>query len=473
MVDATTDLGLAFEQRSARRRIAIIGSLLLILAAAGAALLLVQGIDRQLQDVVRTYEVRKLARELIMGLMEAESAQRGYLLTLDDQYLAPFQSALDDVDARMDGLLAITSDSPSQRSRIAGLAEEITQKEAEMSATIGLVAAGRIEQAQEVTRSNIGLRLMDDVRTVVDAFVAQEDELLVQRNADVERTRQWVVISILGALAGSASLAYALFNRSQSQMSQLAQSRSALASANEELEAAVRVRTAELEEARSHSERERQRVEALLQESNHRIGNSLATVSSLIALQIMRMRSDEAKGALEAARDRVHTIAAGHRRLRLGDDLETTQVDEFLAAVIEDFASAQGADNRITFETAFDSIVIPARDATTVGILLGELVTNAQKHAFPDGRRGRIWSTLRNNGNGDVTLSVADDGVGMSGEVGAKESGLGSLIIRQLAQQFGGVPDYGPREGGGTTVSVPLPKLADKVSRSLAEPLPS
>lgn len=460
MVDATTELGLSFAQRSAKRRFAIIGSLLLILAAAGAALFLVQGIDRQLGDVVRTYEVRKLARELIMGLMEAESAQRGYILTLDEQYLEPYQAALEDVSSSMDSLLSVTGDNPAQRSRISGLTEEITQKEAEMSATIGLVAAGRVEQAQNVIKSNVGLRLMDGVRDVVDVFIAQEDELLVERNAEVERTRQWVVLSILAALAGSATLAYAIFNRSQSQMSQLAQSRSVLASANEELEAAVATRTVELEEARSHAERERERVEMLLQEANHRIGNSLATVSSLLALQMMRMRSEEAKAALEAARDRVHSIAAGHRRLRLGDDLETTQADEFLSAVVEDFASAQGPDGRITFETAFDPIVIPARDATTVGILLGELITNAQKHAFPGQTRGHIWCSLSDAGDRQVTLVVSDDGVGMPEGTDPKESGLGSLIVKQLSQQFGGAPQYGPREGGGTTVSVSLPTLA-------------
>src|SRR5690606_7440274 len=82
----------------------------------------------------------------------------------------------------------------------------------------------------------------------------------------------------------------------------------------------------------------RQRVEALLQDTNHRVGNSLATVSSLLALQVMRSRSDEVRDALEAARLRVHAIASAHRRLRLGDDLESASASEFLTAVIEDIA---------------------------------------------------------------------------------------------------------------------------------------
>ena len=87
----------------------------------------------------------------------------------------------------------------------------------------------------------------------------------------------------------------------------------------------MRERTLEAEEARRHAERERERVEALLQDTNHRIGNSLATVSSLLGLQLTRTKSDEVRKALEAAQSRVQAIASGHRRLRLGPDLRDHQ----------------------------------------------------------------------------------------------------------------------------------------------------
>src|SRR5690606_11868066 len=170
-----------------------------------------------------------------------------------------------------------------------------------------------------------------------------------------------------------------------------------LVTLNEALEAQIADRTREIEQARAHAERERQRVETLLQDTNHRIGNSLATVSSLLALQMLRTSSMEVRNALEAARLRVHAIASAHRRLRLGDDLENANAAEFLTAVIEDIATTQVADGRIKVVADIDAIEVKSRDATTLGILVGELVTNAIKHAFPDERSGHIHVLLFRN----------------------------------------------------------------------------
>ena len=460
MIAEVTDLGRAgIPRRGALRRLAVIASLLLILAAGGAALFLVQGVDAQSRDVLNGYEVRRHARLLLLGLIEAENAERGYVLTGDQQYLAPYRDALGIIDARMKTLIALTENSPEQRARISGMTEEIEQKKSEMGATIALTANGQADAARALVEANAG-RLMDSLRGVIDTFIAHEDELLLSRNTTFQSARQWLALTIIAALAAAAVLAYALFTRSEAQVTALARSRGLLASANEELEAHVRDRTAELEESRRHAERERQRVEALLQDTNHRIGNSLATVSSLLALQMLRTPSDAVKAALEAARSRVHAIASGHRRLRLGADLETTRADEFLDAVVEDFRATQASSGRIVFETQFEPIVIYARDATTIGIVLGELLTNALKHAFPDNRGGRIWATLFRNAAGQVTLGVTDDGAGMPMAGAALDGGLGSMIVKQLAQQFGGEPHYAAREGGGTAVTVSLPQLA-------------
>jgi two-component sensor histidine kinase len=116
------------------------------------------------------------------------------------------------------------------------------------------------------------------------------------------------------------------------------------------------------------------------------------------------------------------------------------------------------------FETTFEPIVIPARDATTIGIVLGELMTNALKHAFPDNRAGCIWATMRDEGEGQIVLCVADDGIGMPEVVAQQDGGLGSMIVKQLAHQFGGAPQYAPRHGGGTTVTVSLPGLGSRES---------
>ncbi|MNL51917.1 Blue-light-activated histidine kinase 2 [compost metagenome] len=103
--------------------------------------------------------------------------------------------------------------------------------------------------------------------------------------------------------------------------------------------------------------------------------------------------------------------------------------------------------------------MVGARDATTLGILVGELVTNAVKHAFPGGRSGTITVSLKRDEAGVPRLTVLDDGVGISGEHLPGDGGLGSVIVRQLANQFGGEPHYERRSGGGLSVSVSLPGI--------------
>jgi len=457
--------GIGIKQATARlnrrvmRRIAVLASLALVLLAAVAALVLVQGINRQIGDIVHTYEVRNQARELNLALSEAESAQRGFLLTRDDTYLDSYQQASEAIGNRLLSLTGLTENDPQQAERVRAIAGDIIGKSAEMGRSVELVQDMRSGDARRLIESGMGERMMGGLQESLQQFVEEENAKLLERNREIDEYRRWLVGSIITALAAAVILSYALLSRTQRKVSELALSADLLHSENEVLEAHVLDRTQALEEARAHADQERQRVEALLQDANHRIGNSLATVSSLLGLQMLRSKSDEVKGALEAARSRVHAIASAHRRLRLGKDFETASADEFLGAVLEDIVVTATDARNVTVESDFDPIMVSARDATTIGILAGELVTNALKHAFPDGRGGTIVVTLKHDAAGVPVLKVADDGVGLQGEQPAGEHGLGSVIVVQLSNQFGGAPVYERQAQGGLCVSVPMPGL--------------
>jgi two-component sensor histidine kinase/CHASE3 domain sensor protein len=444
-------------QRGVVRRIAIIASMTLVLVAVAASLYLVRTVDSQLADIANTYEIRRQARELMLSVVDAETGQRGYLITRDQAYLDPYNAAVGNLSRTYQSLLALLSDNPTQRARIEGLVPDLDAKRAEMARTIELMSAGQGAEALALLRSDTGLELMDRIRTSVNQVIGEEDENLIERNGRMELYRQLLIFTILAALAAAAVLAYALLTRTQKKVAALSEEQSLLRSQNEELEARVRARTAEAEEARGHAERERARLETLLQDTNHRIGNSLATVSSLLGLQLARTGSDEVRNALEAAQLRVQAIASGHRRLRLGADLETTDAAEFLADVIDDLATMVPPGKPVRFEKHLQEMVIPARDATTLGIVVSELVTNAVKHAFAEGQGGTIHVRFERPEGGVTQLTVEDDGKGLL--VGGQE-GLGALIVKQLARQFGGgEPEYRERIGGGTSVTVQLPRL--------------
>ena len=345
MSDATsTEIG-AFRvpRKELRRQLVIVVSLLLVVTAAIASLFIVQGVNAQISDVQHTYEVRRQVGELVQALTDAETGQRGFLLTQDPAYLEPYQQAVSSLDSIYRNLMTLAGDSPDQKVRIGSVAESIEQKRAEMATTITMAGDGRLPEALSILRTDAGRTLMAGIRETLGALIAEEDAKLIERNSGVDGARRWLVVTIILALGGAAILTYTLLTMSQRQMRNLTQTSNELASMNAELESRVQARTVELEEARAHAERERARVELLLQDTNHRIGNSLATVSSLLGLQVTRSRSYEVKAALESAQNRVHAIASGHRRLRLGSDLETVNAAEFLESVIDDLEETQAA----------------------------------------------------------------------------------------------------------------------------------
>ena len=444
-------------QRGLIKRIAIIASMTLVLVAVAASLYLVRTVDSQLADIAKTYEIRRQARELMLAIVDAETGQRGYLITRDEAYLAPYNIAVGNLSQTYQNLLALLGDNPSQRARIEGLVADLDAKRAEMARTIELMSAGQSAEALALLRSDTGQELMERIRQSLRQVIGEEDDKLIERNGRMEMYRQLLVVTILAALAAAAILAYALLSRTQRKVAALSEEQNLLRSQNVELEEHIRVRTAEVEEARGHAERERARLETLLQDTNHRIGNSLATVSSLLGLQLARTSSDEVRTALEAAQLRVQAIASGHRRLRLGADLETTDAAEFLADVIDDLAVTVPPGKPVRFEKQLQDMVIPARDATTLGIVVSELVTNAVKHAFSEGQGGTILVRFERPEGGVTLLTVEDNGKGL---VEGSQDGLGALIVKQLARQFGGgEPEYRERAGGGTSVTVQLPRL--------------
>jgi len=441
-----------------RRQLAVIVSLGLVLLTAASTVFLTRGVNQQLIDVSNTYELLQQADETLLLATNMETSQRGYLLTLQSSYLDLYRAASLSIDESLKRLAEMTRGNPSQEARVKEIEELTAQKQAEVKRTIELAIGSQQQKALETIRSDQGKILMDQLRKTIRSFMDEEDQRLIERNERINRTRNWLTIAALAALASAVMLACLLFNRVQRYVQQLSEGQSALMSENVLLEQRVKDRTAELESARALAERERQRVEVLLQDSNHRIGNSLATVSSLLGLQLRQATNEDARRVLIAARDRVQTISTAHRRLRLGEDLETVRVDEFLQAVIDDVGVSLTSGDRISFGTDFAPLNLNARDVTTIGIILGELVTNAVKHAFPDHRRGTVFVTFGRGEDGILTLTVTDDGVGRRGRKN-NHGGLGMLVIEQLCVQFGDTPHYGDNGETGTRAVVRFPSL--------------
>jgi len=188
-----------------------------------------------------------------------------------------------------------------------------------------------------------------------------------------------------------------------------------------------------------------------LSETMHRLRNDLGALASLLTLQ--SRRQPEAADALAAAANQIRVLARLHARLSEADRTAVVCSDEFLQELVQDLQATHFSESDVRFEVEADRAALPLKTATTLGLIVNELVTNAAKYAFPEDR-GVIRILFRRRGDVD-TLVVADDGVGPGDTV--QGTGMGSDLLRRLAGQLGGAfrRESGP-DGRGTIATVTL-----------------
>jgi two-component sensor histidine kinase len=153
--------------------------------------------------------------------------------------------------------------------------------------------------------------------------------------------------------------------------------------------------------------------ELLLKEIHHRVKNNLQVVSSLLSLQSRYIEDAQALEAIKEGRDRVKSMALIHQNLYQGEHLTGIEVGPYFEKVVRGlFNSYNIAPEQISMSLKIEEMILDVDTIIPIGLIVNELVSNALKHAFPNGRNGTISVGLREF-NQKLVLTVADDGVGM------------------------------------------------------------
>ena len=263
---------------------------------------------------------------------------------------------------------------------------------------------------------------------------------------------------------------------------ELARRRSAeadLLHSNDLLEDAVRLRTRELTNANARLEREvaeRRRMaedlgqslsekETLLQEIHHRVKNNLQIVASLLDMASRRSTSPEVQDICTELSSKVHGISLVHTQLYQSETLDSIDMAEYVrelntylvrvynaAHIALDLDIAPNPDSPDDY-----TLHVPMVVATPLGMVLNELLTNAYKHAFKDGRQGTVTVTLARNGSA-VDVSVADDGPGIPpGFDPASADSLGMRLSNNIVSfQLKGTLTFSPPPGTTATIHFDL-----------------
>jgi two-component sensor histidine kinase len=200
----------------------------------------------------------------------------------------------------------------------------------------------------------------------------------------------------------------------------------------------------------------------LLNEVHHRVNNNLQVIASLLRMQAEGYPNDQVADALRETQLRVESMALIHAHLYNSADWNAVNFAEYTTVLVGNLFVSYGVDPAlITGRVEISPFELSVDKAIPAGLILNELISNALKHAFPDGRHGSI---LVKGGlcDGRVQLVVEDDGTGVSGKTAerSRRQSLGLKIVEILGRQLKGTfeqPDAAREPGAGSIFRVSFP----------------
>jgi two-component sensor histidine kinase len=198
--------------------------------------------------------------------------------------------------------------------------------------------------------------------------------------------------------------------------------------------------------------------ELLLEEMQHRVANSLTIIASILMLKARTVQSEEARQHLQDAHSRVLSVAAVQNHLHSAGQITSIEMAPYLSRLCEALAESMiGESQPIAMKVDVAGGHLPSRQAVSIGLLVTELVINALKHAFPAVTRAAQVHVACEVAGTNWKLAISDNGIGVpganGGRLGRKKFGLGTSIVRALAQQLEAQVDV-VSGSTGTVVSI-------------------
>jgi len=208
------------------------------------------------------------------------------------------------------------------------------------------------------------------------------------------------------------------------------------------------------EEALRASLREK---ELLLREIHHRVKNNFSVISGILSLQAGYVHDAKVKEALTECRNRIRSMALIHTRLYQSGNLSRIDVRDYITSLVSDLSHSYSVmSDRASVVTDIEAVPLDIDTTIPLGLIVNELVTNALKHAFPEGGTGEVTVRLYSS-DGSSVLTVADNGAGLpEGFEADKTESLGMLLVNALTDQLDGSLEWSTGEGTEWKMTFPI-----------------
>lgn len=398
-------------------------------------------------------ETRSTAMRLHRLLLQAESAQRGFLLTRRDAYRAPFESTMEEAGRTLARLQGIAQRRPADAQPLRPLIEIAERKATEMREVLRLVDRGDRDAAMALLMTDIGREQMEQLgrlaQAVVDDRTLAEQADALERDRVMHATRVAIDLLVLACLAALFLLVRQVREQERERRAAVA----ALQAERDKLGDAVDARTAELSTLAHHLQSVREDERSLLARELHDELGGLLTAAKLDLARIRsRLGPDTPPELAERVAHLGRTLDAGIAlKRRIIEDLRPSSLDNLgLVPALGILCSEWSARTEVPVETELQEVALPAERALVVYRLVQEALTNIAKYARA--RHVRLGLGMR---DGRVRLRIADDGDGFDPAHATAGHGLAGMRFR--LQSVGGTLALRSSPGAGTAIEAELP----------------
>ena len=429
------------------------------------------------QWVNHTHLVIEKLDALSANLIDAETGERGYLLTGKESYLEPYDGAAGRVHENTKDLRELTADNAIQQRALDRLEQVIGARLARLQHGIEIRRHGGLAAGADFVAEGSGKREMDESRMEIAAMRQEENHLLAQRLLGVERTSSRTRVVIVTGNALAFLLLFLAGVVVQGEMMRRKDAEDKIRSLNVDLERRVDERTAELAERMKDLARSNSELQQFAYVASHDLQEPLRMVASFTQLLGRRYREkldDDARDFINYAVDgatRMQTLITdllSYSRVGTqGKPLESTRCDEVLDRVLNNNLRLAIKESGVTISR--DPLPTVLADPLQLGQLFQNLIANAIKFRGKGSPSVHVSAERR---GGDWEIAVRDNGIGISQEHADRifvifqrlhtkteypGTGIGLAICKKIAERHGGRIWVQPTPGGGSTFRFTIP----------------
>lgn len=391
------------------------------------------------------------------GLLDAETGQRGYLLTGRDEYLTPYTRAAGDVEDTLAWLQGYFVDDAQAQQVLGRLRTRSESKLSELATTLELKAAGREEAWREVMLTDIGREHMDSVRALSQQLLDIETGRVSDEREAVARllrvSRLGIHLMTLASLLGLAIFLRqtARFDRAREEHAR------SLRAERDRLEREVQHRTEDLTELAGHLQSAREDERSRLARELHDELGALLTAVKLDAARLKRVMTAPSAEALARLEHLNQTVNQGiGLKRRIIEDLRPSSLSNLgLVSALEILVREHAQRSEVQIETDLHPVTLDESGDITVFRLVQEALTNSAKHAAARRLRVSLGKGVR-GGLPVAQVRVADDGRGFDPTL-RRAASHGLVGMRYRVEAQGGQMHVDSRPGGGTVIEAWLP----------------